>query len=359
MKLSKRFLPLGLLVAVDLCGAETTRLVSVVSKPVSQSIELPGALQPFQIVSIGAKITSYVEQVRVDRGSKVKTGDVLIELSAPEMSAQIAEAQSKVQAAAAEQLQAEAQLTAVQSTYERLKKAAETPGAIAGNELVLTQKQVESARALAQSKRDAQAAAESMFRAQKDFEVYLHIRAPFSGIVTDRFVHPGALVGANSDSPLLVLQEVARLRLVIPVPEENVGTIALGHRVTFHVPSTPGRSFQGRVSRIAHALDPKTRTMAVEADVTNTDGSLSPGMYPSVTWSVQQSRPSLVVPKTAVVTTSERTFVVRSSGGRAEWVNVTKGISQGDSVEVRGNLRAGDRVVARATDEIREGTTLP
>jgi RND family efflux transporter MFP subunit len=283
---------------------------------------------------------------------------VLIELSAPEMNAQIAEAQAKVQAAAAERLQAEAQLTAVESTHERLKRAAETPGAVAGNELVLAQKQVESARALAQSKREAQAAAESMVRAQKDLEAYLHIRAPFGGIITERFVHPGALVGPNSDSPLLVLQEVARLRLVIPVPEENVGTIVRGRQVTFHVPSNPGRAFHGTVSRIAHSLDPKTRTMAVEADVTNTDGSLSPGMYPSVSWSVQQRRPSLLVPKTAVVSTSERTFVVRRSGGRAEWVDVVKGIAEGDSVEVRGNLRAGDSVVARATDEIREGTTL-
>jgi RND family efflux transporter MFP subunit len=223
---------------------------------------------------------------------------------------------------------------------------------------VLAQKQVESARALTQSKREAQAAAESMVRAQKDLEAYLHIRAPFGGIITERFVHPGALVGPNSDSPLLVLQEVARLRLVIPVPEENVGTIVRGRQVTFHVPSNPGRAFHGTVSRIAHSLDPKTRTMAVEADVTNTDGSLSPGMYPSVSWSVQQRRPSLLVPKTAVVSTSERTFVVRRSGGRAEWVDVVKGIAEGDSVEVRGNLRAGDSVVARATDEIREGTTL-
>jgi RND family efflux transporter MFP subunit len=197
-----------------------------------------------------------------------------------------------------------------------------------------------------------------MFRAQKDLEAYLHIRAPFGGVISERLVHPGALVGADGDTALLVLQEVARLRLVIPVPEEDVGTIVRGRSVAFHVPSNPGRSYHGTISRIAHALDPKTRTMAVEADVRNTDGSLSPGMYPSVIWRMQERTVSLLVPKTAVVTTSERTFVIRSAGGRAEWVNVVEGNTDGDSVEVRGNLRAGDRVVARATDETREGTVL-
>ena len=99
-----------------------------------------------------AKVAGYVERVLVDRGSVVKQGDLLVELSAPEMTAQIAEAESKVQAAEADRLQAEAQLAAAQSTYERLKKAAETPGAIAGNELVQAEKQVEAAQALVRSR---------------------------------------------------------------------------------------------------------------------------------------------------------------------------------------------------------------
>jgi membrane fusion protein (multidrug efflux system) len=274
------------------------------------------------------------------------------------MDAQIAEAQSKVQAAAADRLQAEAQLTAVQSTYDRMRKAAETPGAIAGNELVLAGKQVDSAGALVQSRREAETAAKSLLRSQKELEDYLHIRAPFGGVISERLVHPGALVGSGTDMPLLVLQEVARLRLVVPVPEEDTGAIRKGGHVTFCVTSAPGRSYRGTISRIAHALDPKTRTMAVELDVINKDGSLAPGMYPSVTWTLHSRTASLFVPKTAVVTTSERTFVIRDEGGRAEWVNVVKGVAQGDAVEVRGNLHAGDKVVARASDEMREGTTI-
>jgi hypothetical protein len=98
--------------------------------------------------------------------------------------------------------------------------------------------------------------------------------------------------------------------------------------------------------------------MAVELDVFNRDGSLSPGMYPSVKWPLRREKPSLLVPKTSVVTTTERTFVVRERGGRAEWINVVKGAADGDLIEVLGDLQPGEMVVRRATDEIREGAAL-
>ena len=125
-------------------------LAPVVSKPVSRTVELPGEFLPFLSVSLHAKVPGYVERVLVDRGSVVKARELLVELSAPEMAAQIAEAESKVQAAEADRLQAEAQLAAAQSTYDRMKKAAETPGAIAGNELIQAEKQVEAAQGSAE-----------------------------------------------------------------------------------------------------------------------------------------------------------------------------------------------------------------
>ena len=347
-----------LIAAVAVGCAQTTELAPVVSKAISRTIELPGEFQPFQSVSIHAKVRSYVDQVLVDRGSAVKQGQLLVELSAPEMKAQIAEAESKVQAAESDRLQAEAQLAASQSTYDRLKRAAETPGAIAGNELIQAQKQVEAAQAVVQSKGQARVAAEDAVRAAKDLEAYLQIAAPFDGVVTDRLVHPGALVGTGGDPALLVIQEISHLRLVVALPEEDIGGIVRGARVEFHVPAYPERTYSGTVARISHALDQKTRTMAVELDVFNRDGSLSPGMYPSVKWPIRRSRPSLLVPKTSVVTTTERTFVIRKQNGRAEWVNVAKGVSDGDLIEVSGNLHAGDMVVRRATDEIREGAPL-
>jgi len=142
------------------------------------------------------------------------------------------------------------------------------------------------------------------------------------------------------------------------VPEEDVGGLVHGAQVAFHVPAFPGRIYTGTVARPARALDPQTRTMPVELDVINRDGSLAPGMYPTVKWPVRTPHAVLLVPKTAVVTTTERTFVIRSRNGRAEWVDVRKGVADGDLVEVFGDLRAGDLVVRRASDEIREGTAI-
>jgi len=192
----------------------------------------------------------------------------------------------------------------------------------------------------------------------REMAAYLRITVPFDGIVTDRLIHPGALVGKGEDPVLLVVQQVSKLRLVVPLPEEDVGGIVPGAAISFHVPAFPGRTYSGTLARIAHSLDPQTRTMAVELDVVNRDGSLAPGMYPTVKWPVRRPGAALLVPKTSVVTTTERIFVIRSRDGRAQWVNVNKGDAEGDLVEVSGDLKPGDQVVRRATDEMREGSPL-
>ena len=339
--------------------SQTTDLAPVVSKLLARTADLPGEFQPYLTVSLHARVAGYVEKVLVDRGSVVKQGQLLAELSAPEMAARIAEAESHVHAAESDRIQAEAQLAAAQSTWDKLKKAAETPGVIAGNELTLAEKQVDAARALVSSRRQAVSAAEAAVRAFQVMEAYLKIIAPFDGVVTDRLVHPGALVGPGADPVLLVIQQVSHLRLIVAVPEQDIGGIVAGAKVEFKVPAFPERTYAGAVARVAHALDLKTRTMPVELDVLNRDGSLSPGMYPSVKWPIRRARPSLLVPKTSVVTTAERTFVVRGRNGKAEWVDVKKGAADGDLIEVMGNLEAGDKVVRRATDEMRDGAALP
>jgi RND family efflux transporter MFP subunit len=323
-------------------------------------------------VSLYARVPGYVETVLVDRGSAVKQGDLLVSLSAPEMKAQIAAAESRVQAAEADRLQAEARLTSLEATmtaskatYDRLKTASSTPGAIAGNELDVALQNVESQRAGIQAQRSSvdalrskKVAAEAELRALQETESYLKVTAPFDGVVSERGVHPGALVGPSASAPLLVLQQVSRLRMVVAVPEEHVGGIVRGANVPFGVPAYPTRKFSGTVARIPPALDMKTRTMPVELDVVNRDQALAPGMYSTVHWPVRSTDPAIFVPKTAVVTTTERTFVVRDKNGRAEWVNVQKGAVEGDLIRVIGPLREGERVVKRATDEMREGMDL-
>ena len=196
-----------------------------------------------------------------------------------------------------------------------MTKAAKTPGAIAGNEVIQAQKQVDAAQATVEAKQRASQAAQSAFEAQKELAAYLKITAPFDGMVTERWQHPGALVGPGNDSPLLTIQQVSHLRLMVPVPEESLGATKLGVKIEFHVPAFPDRAYNGTIARIAHALDMKTRTMPVELDVLNRDGCLAPGMYPNVNWPVTRGSGSVAVPKTSVVTTTERTFVIRDRDG--------------------------------------------
>src|SRR5579863_7917275 len=153
----------ALLAALSVSSAspQSVSLAPVVSKTSSRTVALPAGILPYLSVSLHAKVPGYVDRVLVDRGSLVKEGDLLIDLSAPEMEAQAAEANFKFQMAEADRLQAEAQLAASESTYQRTKEAAKTPGAIAGNDLIQSQKQVEAAQALVNSRQKASAAAQS------------------------------------------------------------------------------------------------------------------------------------------------------------------------------------------------------
>jgi len=334
-------------------------VVRVTSKAVERQVKLPGEFEPYLAVPIYAKLAGFVKRVAVDRGSTVKQGQVLVTLEAPEMQAQIIEAQSKAQALGLQRAEAEARLAAAQSTYDRLKAASATPGVVAENDVLVAQKNAEAAQALVRSYDDSIRAAQAQVQSVKDLEQYLTLKAPFDGIITERNVHPGALVGPGTGStPLLKLHQVSRLRLVVAVPEALVGAMVKGARVAFTVPAYPGETFYGTASLVAHDLDEKTRTMAVELDVRNPDLRLSAGMYPEVQWPVRRPQPSLLVPPTSIVTTTERTFVIRFNAGVAQWVNVSRGARVGDLIEVFGALKDGDTIVRRGTDEIREGAKV-
>jgi len=333
-------------------------VVSVQAKAVQREVRLPGEILPYLDVPIRAKVIGFVKKVNVDRGSLVKEGETVVTLEAPEMQAQIAEAESKVQAIQLQRTEAEAKLASVQSTYQSLKGAAETPGVVAGNDLIVAEKAVEAARATVNSYEGTLKAAQASVRSFKDLEQYLTISAPFSGVIVERDVHPGALVGPTSTTQLLRLRQTSRLRLVVAVPEAIVGGIMNGAQVVFTVPAFPTETFRGVVARIAHSLDDKTRTMAVELDVTNPNLRLAPGMYPEVRWPVHNSLVSLLVPPTSIVTTTEKTFVVRVKNGTVEWVPVMRGASVGDLVEVFGDLKPGEMIAKRGTDELRSGTRV-
>jgi membrane fusion protein, multidrug efflux system len=346
------------LLAVTAFAQQPVEMVAVAAKPVDRKSPLPGEFSPYQEVEIHAKIPGFVERVLVDRGSVVKKGQPLAALDAPELKSQHAEAEAKVRAVEAQLAEAQARLVSEQGTYEHLKAASATPGVVAANDVAVAEKRVDVARGQVGAVEASIRAAQSGVKVIDDMQQYLAITAPFDGVITERNISPGALVGPSSKS-LFHLEQNSRLRLTVAVPEPDVSAIASGAHVTFTVPAFPGQTFNGAIARVSRSIDVKTRSMPVELDVENAKGQLAPGMYATVNWPVKRAHPALVVPASAVAGNTERTFVIRNHNGVAEWVNVSKGVAMGpDTIEVIGALQPGEMVVKRASDELREGTKL-
>jgi len=310
------------------------------------AITIPGELVPYQEVELYAKINSYVKKLYVDIGSQVHQGQLLVTLDAPEINSQLAEAESRIQ-------QMEATYYASKATYDRLFNTSKTPGTVSQNDL----EQAEAKKNADLANVDA---AKSSYKEVAANLNYLEIRAPFDGVITLRNINEGAYVGpgGKTTDPLLVLQDQNRMRLVVSVPENYTGGLDGKDQVTFSVEALPNRKFTALVKRLAGALDTKLRSERIEMDVYNKDRMLLPHMYANVDVPLPSRDSAIIVPKSAVVTSTERVFVVKINNNKAEWIDVKKGLQSGDQMEVYGNLQSGDQIVKQASDEIRDGATL-
>jgi RND family efflux transporter MFP subunit len=348
--------------STTLASVQSVKAVRVVSQMLDMTLRLPAELEPYEAVAIYPKVTGFVQWIGVDRGSRVSAEQLIMRLEAPEVSAQTAEAQAKLQSTASQLTATEAKLAADQSMYRNLKEASRTPGVVAGNDLMLAEKAAEEDRAQVGAARENVAAAEQALQSLREVQAYLSVKAPFDGVVTERNVHPGALVGPSGSSgtsgPMLRIETLSKLRLIVPVPEKYVAEIPQGATVHFSAPPFPGQTFSGTVARIAHDVDVRTRTMPIELDVMNPSGALSPGTFCDVLWPVRRAHATLFVPASAIARTLQRVFVVRIRNGRTEWADVKTGESSGDQTEIFGNLHAGDLVAARGTDELKPGTLV-
>jgi membrane fusion protein (multidrug efflux system) len=340
-------------------NVQTVEVVAVASQRLATVFTLPAQLTPFETVDVYPKVTGFMDMIRVDRGTRVHKGDLIIRLSAPELVAQRAQAESALGASESQLATAEARLAADKGTYLHLASAAKTPGVVADNDVMVADQTASADQGQVQSAKSNVAAAQAALRSVAQLESYLNIYAPFDGVVTTRNLHPGALVGPASGQsgamPIVQIVDTSHLRLVVPVPEAYVGYMQVGQQVTFTVPAYPGQIFHAPVARISHDVDVSSRTMPVELDVHNTDGRLSPGSFSSVQWPVQRAAPTLFVPVSAVTNDQQRSFVERVRNGKVEWVDVVTGLSVNGNIEVFGDLSQGDEVIRSATDAIRTG----
>jgi membrane fusion protein, multidrug efflux system len=338
------------------------KIAPVESQKLDTTLTLPAQISPYEAVDVYPKVTGFIETISVDRGSRVRGGELIIRLSAPELAAQQTQVEAAVHSSEAQLAAAQAKLASDHGTYLHLAAAARTPGVVAGNDLLVAEQKATASEAQVEAASNNVQAARDSLRSVTQSVDYLQIRAPFDGIVTERNLHPGALVGPASGQasalPIVRIESINRLRVVVPVPEAYVAGVQGGQRVTFSVPAYPGRTYHAPIARISHDINQTSRTMQVELDFRNADAQITPGTFANIDWPIHRSYATLFVPSSAVTTDLQRTFVIRVRQGKGEWVDVKTGVTTNGKTEVFGELQPGDAVVANGTDSIRSGASV-
>ena len=337
---------------------------------------LTAEFEPFQQVDLMAKVSGYVRSISVDIGDRVHTGQVLATLEIPEMeddltraAASIDQAQAEIVTASDELRRAEAAHEMAHLSYSRIADVLKRePGLVPQQEVdeahsrdLVAEAQVSSAKSsLKTAEQHARVSRADQGRVET-LHKYMTITAPFEGVITKRYANIGAMIQAGTSSqamPVVQLSQNNLLRLILPVPESSVGRVRVGETVDVRVPSL-GRTFPGRVARLAEKVQPSTRTMDTEVDVQNPGLTLIPGMYAEVNLHIAESRRALAVPLEAVdrSTSTARAYVVDPQGV-IHIVPVTLGLETDQSVEILSGLQEGDIVVAGRHAGLRDGQSV-
>lgn len=321
------------------------KLARVEEGGVSASIKLPGLLTAYNEVSIFPRINGYVKVVKVDIGTRVAAGAVLMQLEAPELTQAVMQARERY-------ARSKADLVVDKERYTRLQQAAQTEGAVSAMDISSIKAKMAADSALC----NAEKANWEMQQAMLDYTI---VRAPFAGVVTERNVSPGALVSAAAkDKPMLELKDIAHLRLQVDVPESIAPALKEGDRLSFTTGTQGGQVMYGNIARKAGSISGKYRSERIEVDVDNKNGNLSAGSYADVLIQSAGNVKAVYVPLSAVVTSTERKYVLAIRNGKTVKVDVTTGNKDISRIEVFGALQAGEQVVTDANDEIAEGEKI-
>lgn len=318
-----------LLLAGATYGAQPSAPEVQVTSPrrgdIHRFVTLPGSVRANQQVTLHAKVAGYLKSIKVDKGDTVKAGQLLAEIELPELQA--------------DRAKHEADLKLAKADADRVKAAqSKAPD-------LITPQAADTANARVAHVQAARAQNEAMLR-------YGRITAPFGGVVTMRYVDPGAFVpaataSANPSAAAIVsLADYSVVRATVAVPEIEAARVQVGQPIVLTTEAVPGRTFKGTVSRHTGALDEKTRTLQVEADLPNADGALRPGMYVSVKVGVELHRGALLVPAAALVREKAAGFLFTlADGGKAARVPVKYGFNDGVNVEILEGIADNARVL--------------
>jgi RND family efflux transporter MFP subunit len=312
----------------------------------TMTVSWPGTTEAFEQANIYARASGYVSRRDVDIGSHVKAGQLLVEITAPELEHQIAQAEANLAQMKAALELAEANRDLAKVTWNRddplVQKGWVTPQQGDTDRLNLGAR--EAAVAVAEANIKAQ---DALLRVLNQQKIYQTVVAPFDGVITQRNIDIGSLLTADATSGtfLFTIMHSEVIRIQLYVPQDEAFGIAPGVAAIVHVPEVPGRDFPGTVTRTADALQPGSRTLLTEIDVPNPDHALSPGVYCTVELKIPRKTPSLIVPSEAIIFNRDGLSVAVVENGVARIHPVTVVRDFGTSVEVSAGVKDGDQVI--------------
>jgi RND family efflux transporter MFP subunit len=317
---------------------------------------LPASTDAFEAANIMARISGYVAKRYVDIGDHVKAGQLLAEISAPELDHQIAQAQATLALSQASLNQAKAKREIASVTWNR-------DSSLAGQGWITSQ-QADTERLNLQAQEAAVAVAEANIRAQQALlevllqqKSYQRVVAPFDGVVTQRNIDNGSLVQADAAGgvPMFTLMHSDVIRVQTYVPQDQVSGLQKGVGAIVRVPEMPGVEFRGTVSRVASALQPGTRTLLTEIDVPNREGLLTPGTYCEVELQIPRKTESLTIPAEAVLFRPKGLSVAIVENGTVHVRALTVVRDNGTTLEVSAGVKGGEQVILNPPSDIGDG----
>jgi RND family efflux transporter MFP subunit len=321
-----------------------------------RSAAWPGTTEAFEQANLYARASGYISKRTVDIGSRVKSGNLLAEIKAPEIEHQIAQAEGTLAQLQATLLQAKANRDLAQVTWERNSKLVKDGWTTQqqGDTDRLTLQARDAAVAVAAANITAQ---EAQLRVLSQQKAYQSVVAPFDGVITQRNIDIGSLVQADaaSGTVLFALMNSDVIRIQLYVPQDDAFGVTPGTQAVVRVPEMPGREFAGTVARIADALQPGSRTLLTEIDVPNPDHALSPGLYCRVELRIPRKTPSMIVPSEAIIFNRDGLSVAVVENGLVHIRSITSVRDFGTSMEVSAGVVTGDNVILNPQVDLAEG----
>jgi RND family efflux transporter MFP subunit len=343
--------------------ASKPRVTTVTARAATPTAErvLPGSSQPLLEAAIYARTTGYLESRRVDIGDPVKEGDLLAEIAAPEIDAQLEQARATLLLTRANLSRDQANEMLANTELNRSRNLLARQ-AIPQQEFDAYVAQAKVAAANVKATESNLSVNEANIQRLETLQSFQKVTAPFSGIITARNVDPGALVSADSPSTtreLFHLVQMDTLRVFVNVPQVYATDVKVGQEAIVFRREDPRRTFAGKVTRTADALDPNTRTLLTEVQVPNRDGALRPGMYLQVKFIFRRQVSTVLIPAAALATRSEGPrLAVLDREHRVHYRNVQLGRDFGSETEVVAGLEAGETVVVHPGDDLPEGIEI-